>query len=244
MVLERVAASGTSVELARFEKVVVTRMSTAAGDATVEQYEMAVASMKVTEGAAQVGFDTTTNTASCTNPCPCQLTGSAGLLGPYTQGAAAASIASGNIRVDAIDVALHDDVVVSASGGASASKPVLDGIDVVAPLETSGVCSMYYAALGAHVADVHLGIAAASVGASAPVESTTWDSCLTVVSLATIAKGPSGPREQLRLQAGGLVRTDRTIDPATGAAVVGKDSTVGWSFIANHTAASCSGVLP
>jgi hypothetical protein len=240
IVLQRVAADGTVSGIAQLEKPVVTRMLDVAAGSTRETYEIQTLALTAMDNGTSVTVDVSVNRTSCTSStggCPCTLPGT---LGPYTQAGPLGSVPKGSTRIDRLNVELHNAVPVSASGGASASKPVLDGITFDAALETSGLCAMYYAGVGTHVPAVHLGVAGASKKGAPVVESTSWDACLagvTGVGFSSVS-ATSPVREQVKLVAGGLVRTDRTIDVLTGAQT-GKDLVTGWSFVENRQIAAC-----
>jgi hypothetical protein len=243
--LERVLGNGTFEELATFDKAAVTRMDTNANDGVTESYDIEAATMTVKHGAARVTVDIATNTTSCAAPCPCQLSGGAGKLGPYTQGGPLAVIPKDSTRIDSLDVELHNTASAGGAGGLAAGKAVLDNIELGADLETSAVCAIYYAGKGSHMDDVRVGVAGPSAPKSSGAESTTWDACLATVKSVEISGASGGPaREALKLAAGGLVRTDRPIDPKNGGVALGQDAKVGWSFVANAPITSCSAVLP
>jgi hypothetical protein len=240
IVLQRVAGDGTVSDVAQLEKPVVTRMLDVAAGSTRETYEIQTLALTAMDQGTSVTIDVSVNKTSCTSStggCPCALPGT---LPSYTQAGPLGSVPKGSTRVDRLSVELHNVVTVSASGGASVSKPVLDGITVDAALETSGLCAMYYAGVGIHVPDVHLGVAGPSKKGVPVVESTSWDACLgAVAGVGFSSVSATAPvREQVKLVAGGLVRTDRTIDPLTGAQT-GKDLVTGWSFVKNQQIASC-----
>jgi hypothetical protein len=244
LVLERVAADGTSVTLATFEHAGVSQMSSVSDGSTLESYAIDARVLTMTQGTARVTVDVTHDQTTCADPCPCNLDGATGRLGPYTQSGLLGAIPKGSTRIDQVEVALHDLGSDMSGTAASGGKPVLDGISFEAPLETSGVCALYYAGRSAHVRDVRLGVAAPWAGGkSAPAESTTWDACVARVSSVSFGSGDaSSVYENVMLGAAGLVRTDRTFD-ASGMQV-GKSVVTGWSFLSSTPVASCDLVLP
>ena len=246
VVIQRVAADGTVTDVAQLDRPIVTSMRDVAGDATRETYEIQAAILTATDKGTSVTLDLTTGEAACTaisGACPC-VTANPGNLGPYTQGGALAFLPKGSTRIDELSVELHNETVPGGSGAVT-SKAVLDGISFEGPLETSGLCAMYYAGKGTHVTDVQLGVAGPATAKGTPLESTTWDACLaTVTSVGFSIGSPTEPaRERVTLAAAGLVRTDRNIDPLTGL-LVGKPLVTGWSFATNRSIATCSAAIP
>lgn len=243
--LQRVAQDGTVTDVALFEHPFVSKMADAVGDETRESYEFQVGSLTAMDGGTSVTIDILTATATCsalTGACPCAPTMSAA-LGPYTQaGSLVTMLPKGSTRIDALDVEVHNDVVIGSTG--SASKAVLDGITFTAPVASVGLCAMYYAGKGARVVDVHLGVAAPSTPKVAPLESTSWDACYAGVTGVGFRAGSAEEpvSETVSLGAAGLVRTDLTIDPLTGREV-GKPLVSGWSFVRNTAIATCGSAV-
>jgi hypothetical protein len=243
IVLSRPSADGKAppAPLATFETAFVGVLGTNAGNGSaLESYVVHAGAVTLTHDKANVKIDRLTNTTSCQAPCPCVLDGGAGMLGAYVQADAGVAIDAKSTRVDFISVALHNEVSIgSGTTGAGAGKAVLDGIELGREVETSGVCAAYYAALGAHVPTLEIGVGvSAPIGAKpAPRESISWDACHAFVKQVSFASGGDAPSESISFGAAGLVRTDRTFEPKL------TESTYGWSFATNKSIAACSAVF-
>lgn len=241
VVLERFDVTGKPIELATLELAAVTRSSATADGSLTDDFQIVGTKLSVSQGAARVTVDIKMNTAVCADPCPCALSGNTAKLGPYTQSGSLGAVPKGNTRIDSVVVELHQEGANPGAGaGASAGKPVLDGITLEGPLEASGVCAVYHAARGDHAPDVRIGVAGASAKGTA-VETTTWNACLAQVERVVVSSSESGPQAQLHLGAGGLVRTDRAFD------ALGKQTSeakTGWSFVTQQAITSCSALLP
>lgn len=224
------------IELAVFQNAFVNAVATGGGgDSTVESYALAVTNVTLSYAGARVAYDMRRGVFESDGACADD-----GVLPAYTQAnageAAKYPLVAGAVRVDSVAVA-----VSNPNGATTAGKAQLDGISLAGSLEKGGVCGFYYSAKGKVAAAAKIGIAG-EVGIKNPkaFESTSWTACLSgVESVQITSSGDGAPVQVLQLQAGGVLRTDRTYDAKSGRL---NESSSGWSFVNNRPASTCAAV--
>lgn len=235
-------ANGKYIDVATFEGSAVVNVTAKPNGSELpsETVTMHMMAMRVVQGTSSVRIDAISGETSCfaaSGACPCD--GSAGQIGPYVQTSSTAiPIAKGAKRVDSIAVGVSNAVVMDPYAGMMMSKPQLDGIAVTSAFETSGMCAVYHAGKGNMLPTVKLGVGAPTT--KEPRESTSWDSCATLVKTVTFSSRYDSMQQDITFTAGGLVRTDREWAATTGALT---SSTTGWSFVNNAPIAACSEVF-
>lgn len=231
------------LELAAFEGGHVNAVATSAGGEPVEAYSISASKVTLSYAGAKVMYDASQATVDQNGACGAE---GAASLPVYTVADAADPtrypLVPGAVRMDSVSVGVSNTSSIgSATTGASSGKAQLDGITVAGTLEKGGICGFYYSAVGSILATAKVGIAGAVMGKTKAYESTSWTACVAAVEAVQISSAGTGaPIEVLQLQAGGLLRTDRTINPKT---LNMSESSVGWSFVNNGPIAACADVV-
>jgi len=242
MQIVRPGVKGATVEVASFGTARVNAVETSATSGAEETYSIAMGKMSLSHGGAKVTVDLVGGTTACEGAlggaCPCD-GGTAAKMGTFVQAPHSSwAIEKDATRIDHVDVELHNaSTIGSATGGATAGKPVLDGITFGRSLETRGLCAVYHTARGNHSPDLKIGVASSTSTPSAPHESITWNACGAMFTGVELESTDTDTYASFSMMAGGLVRTDRSFDDVTFKLIT--TSTAGWSFTANRPIASC-----
>lgn len=231
------------IELAVFEEAHVSAVATGAGSGAVESYSIAFGKVSLQYAGVKVGYDMMHGTVDHDGACAMP----EGVLPAYTQANAGEltkyPLLPGATRIDSVSVGVSNvNTIGSGTTGASSGKAQLDGITVASTLEKGGMCSFLYSAAGVIVPTAKIGVAGAvSAKLVKPFEAITWTACTAAVESVQISSsGEGAPIQVMQLQAGGLLRTDRSIDPTTQKMV---EASNGWSFVNNVAVKSCAEVV-
>lgn len=224
------------IELAVFDNAFVHAVATGGGGGTaVESYTLSASKVTLSYAGAKVAYDAKLGVFDNDGACADD-----GVLPTYTQANAGEPakypLVAGAVRVDSVAVAISNTY-----SGTTGGKARLEGISLAGSLEKGGVCGFYYSAKGKIAAAAKIGIAG-EVGSKNPkaFESTSWTACLSgVESVQITSSGDGAPVQVLQLQAGGVLRTDRTYDAKSGRL---NESSSGWSFVNNRSASTCAAV--
>ncbi len=225
--------AGASTDIAEFETAFVSSMTTGIQNGTIDSYGIDVAkvTVKLPGGKAGVSHNVRTNMPEGESLCG---SGSTAKLGPYVQADPSWALAKESVRIDAAAVAISNAAFLGAgTGDSGAGKAKLEQIAITGPMEQSGACAFYYAAVTSRVPAVRIDAAtSADKFGNANIEQ-RWEACGAYATQVVFSGGAGQPTQQsIVLTAEGVVRTDYAAGKAA--------SVFGWSFVTNTSIAACS----